>query len=293
MLAGLNLPASSVAGEVVGEGPAAEVIGGPAQDKTVRAAAVAVAPSQAAVALAVEADHRLGLPSPASRIARRLTDTLTGLVLDEVTDLDSGGTPVAISRFDLDGQLISSVRLGFVATTGRGIPATAAVESAATIVAGLRVATTGSPAVTPRTAGGWLIRWSRRFAGISVPGDGVGVQLAPDGSFHAIVRTQHPLAAAPTAPIDPARVRLLAEARLNGWLAPGLRREAAISSVALAWVAPNDTFGDLIPGGRGGLLRLAWIVRVTTSGSLAGRFSGLELAFDAGDGTPLGGDLLE
>lgn len=292
MLAGLNLPASSLAGEVVGQGRAAEAVGGPGQDQAVKAAALAVAPSQAAVALAVEADHRLGLPSPARRIAHRLTDTVTGLVLDEVTDLDAGGTPVAISRFDLDGQLVSSVRLGFVATTGRGIPAAAAAESAATIVAGLRVATAGSPAVTPRTAGGWLIRWSRTFAGISVPGDGVGVQLAADGSFHAIVRTQHQLAA-PTAPIDPARVLLLAGKRLDGWLAPGLRHEAAISSVALAWVAPNDTFGDLIPGGRGGLLRLAWIVRVTTSGSLAGRFSGLELAFDAGDETPLGGDLLE
>jgi hypothetical protein len=41
------------------------------------------------------------------------------------------------------------------------------------------------------------------------------------------------------------------------------------------------------------VLRLAWIVRVTMNGSLVERLAGLELAFDAGDGTPLGGDLLE
>jgi len=297
MLAGLNRPAAGVAGDFVPGGPAAAVVGVPAQNLAGTAAALpaalAVASSHAAVALAVEADRRLGLPSPTSRIADRLTDTATGLVLDEVTDLDAGGTPFSISRFDMAGRLVSSVRLGFVASTGQTIPAAAAAEGAAAIVASLGVTTTGSSAVTPRAAGGWLIRWSRTVAGIPVPGDGVGVQLAADGSFHAIVRTEHQLAAAPAAPIDPARLRLLAGARLDGWLAAGLRREAAISSIALAWVAPNDTFGDAIPGGPRGVLRLAWIVRVTTSGSLAGRFGGLELAFDAGNGTPLGGDLLE
>ena len=47
------------------------------------------------------------------------------------------------------------------------------------------------------------------------------------------------------------------------------------------------------PGWHRGTVRLAWIVRVTTSGPLAERLAGLELAFDAGDGTPLGGDILE
>ena len=66
-----------------------------------------------------------------------------------------------------------------------------------------------------------------------------------------------------------------------------------MTGLALAWVAPNDTFGDALPTSSPDELRLAWIVRVTTSGSLAGRLAGLELAFDAGDGSALGGDLLE
>jgi len=66
-----------------------------------------------------------------------------------------------------------------------------------------------------------------------------------------------------------------------------------VSSLGLAWVAPNDTFGDPLPAGRAGSLRLAWVVRVAMSGALADRLAGLELAFDAGDGQPLGGDVLE
>jgi hypothetical protein len=58
-------------------------------------------------------------------------------------------------------------------------------------------------------------------------------------------------------------------------------------------VAPNDTFSDPVPVAPAGTLRLAWVVRVTNSGALAERVAGLELAFDAGDGSPLGGDVLE
>lgn len=246
-----------------------------------------------AIALAAEIDAQLGLPAPASRSVERVTDTASGLVVSEVTDLDGSGTPIAVSRFDLAGRLVSSVRLGFITATGSPISAARAASAATTILARVRMAAPGTPAVTPRAAGGWLVRWVRIVATVPVPGDGIGVQLTGNGEFHAIVRTQHELAAAPAVRIDQAQVRLLVGARLDGWFAGSLRREAAISSLGLAWVAPNDTFGDAIPAGPPGVLRLAWIVRVTAKGSLADRFAGLELAFDAGQGTPLGGDLLE
>jgi hypothetical protein len=107
------------------------------------------------------------------------------------------------------------------------------------------------------------------------------------------VRTEHPVAAVPASTIDEARVRLLAAARLDAWFTGGAHGEATIGSVAKAWVAPNDTFGDPLPAVPAGALRLAWVVRVTTSGALADRLAGLELAFDAGSGMPLGGDVLE
>ena len=246
-----------------------------------------------AVALAAGVETQLGIPTPASRSVERITDTATGLALDEVTDLDIGGTPMGISRFDTGGQLVSSVRLGFVAPSDPSISAGSAAGIAGAILAGLRLAVPGTAAVTPRAAGGWLVRWVRSVGAVPVPGDGAAVQLAGDGSFHAIVRTQHLLAPIPAVLIDALRVRVLAEARLAGWFTADIRADASISSPALAWVAPNDTFGDAPPAASRGAVRLAWIVRVTTSGPLAERLAGLELAFDAGDGTPLGGDILE
>ena len=247
----------------------------------------------AAVALATDVDTRLGLPAPASLSAERLTDAGTGRVVDVVTDLDGDGTPVAISRFDLGGQLVSSVRLGLRSGVGTRVTSGFALSHAATIAASAGIPTSGAASVTTRAAGGWLVRWVRTVGGVAVPGDGVGVQLDADGSFHAIVRTEHPLAPAPSAQIDQARARILARARLDMWLSADLRADATISSITLAWVAPNDTFGDPLPTASPGVLRLAWIVRVTTGGSLADRVAGLEIAFDAGNGTRLGGDVLE
>jgi hypothetical protein len=244
-------------------------------------------------ALATVVDERLGLPVPAGRSVARVTDTATGESLDEVTDLDLGGMPTAITRFDLSGNLVSSVRLGYALPTGTPVTLGAAAAGAATIASHLGVAVTGSPAVTARAAGGWLVRWPRLIGSVPAPGDGVTVQVAGDGAFHAIVRTEHPLAPAPASTIDEARVRLLAGARLAAWFTGEVQGEATVASVAKAWVAPNDTFGDPLPAGPAGTLRLAWVVRVTTSGALAEQLAGLELAFDAGTGLPLGGDVLE
>lgn len=289
MAVGLNRPTAGLADTPVQPGPDAAVVG----RSTPNLVAPAPASARSAIALAARAETRLGLPMPASRRVEQVTDPTTGLALDEVTDLDAAGAPVGISRFDSAGRFVSSVRLGFVPSTGPTISAASAAKGAAAILASIGMVASDNAAVTPRAAGGWLVRWVRLVRAIPVPGDGVGVQLNSDGSFHAIVRTEHRLAAGPAVPIDSARVRRLTSTRLDLWLPADVRGSASVSSPALAWVAPNDTFGDPIPAGPPGVLRLAWIVRVTIHGSLVERLAGLELAFDAGDGTPLGGDLLE
>ena len=253
-------------------------------------AAVAMATT---TALARNVDERLGLPVPASRSVTRVADAATGQSLDEVTDLDVSGKPTAITRFDLSGNLVSSVRLGYSVPTVSPVTQGAAAAGAATIASNLGVPVAGSPVVSSRAAGGWLVRWLRLIGSVPAPGDGVSVQLADSGAFHAIVRTEHAIAPAPASPIDEARVRLLAAARLDAWFTGGAKGEATIASLAQAWVAPSDTFGDPLPAGPAGTLRLAWVVRVTTSGALAEQLAGLELAFDAGTGLPLGGDVLE
>ncbi|HLY15116.1 MAG TPA: hypothetical protein VKR24_12265 [Candidatus Limnocylindrales bacterium] len=254
---------------------------------------LSAAANAAATAQAASLDRRLGLPVPASQVAERLADPVTGLIVDEVRDLDPLGQPIGISRFDPSGQLVSAVQLGFVAPATTVMTTAAVMSRATAVAASAGVTVSGAATTTPRAAGGWLVRWVRTIAGVPVPGDGVSVQLAGDGSFHGVVRTEHPLAAPPVALLSEAQARTLAGARLDAWFTGALHGQATISSLALAWVAPNDSFDDPLPTAPAGTLRLAWVVRVTSSGALADRFAGLELAFDAGDGTPLGGDVLE
>ena len=254
---------------------------------------LSAAAAATATALTASLDQRLGLPVPASRVAERLSDPAGGVIVDEVRDLDTLGQPIAISRFDPAGQLVSSVRLGLIAPGTIALTIAAATSRGQAIATSAGMAVAGTPTATPRAAGGWLVRWVRNIAGIPAPGDGVSVQMAGDGSFHAIVRTEHPLAPLPASTLTEAQARVLAAARLDAWFTGPLDGVASISSLALAWVAPNDTFNDPLPAAPAGTLRLAWVVRVTTSAALAEQVSGLELAFDAGDGSPLGGDVLE
>ena len=266
------------------------------------------AASTGALARASEIEAELALPAPASRSVALVSDRDTGQQVSEVVDLDPAGSPTAISRFDPAGRLLSLVRLGFGPQTSQGLGSAQASQRASSILASLGLAPAslapaglglsglglaGLPAVTPRATGGWLVRWVRLVGAVPVPGDGISIQLAADGSFHALVRTEHRLAQAPAVALDVAYVKLLAEARLDTWFAAGVRGDAAVGQPGLAWVAPNDTFGDAVPPDSVGVVRLAWLIRVTTSGSLAEQVAGIELAFDAGDGTALGGDLLE
>lgn len=254
---------------------------------------LSAAAAATATALTASLDQRLGLPVPASRVAERLSDPASGLIVDEVRDLNSLGQPIAISRFDPAGQLVSSVRLGLIAPGTPALTTVAATSRGQAIAASAGMTVAGTPTATPRATGGWLVRWVRNIAGIPAPGDGVSVQVSGDGSFHAIVRTEHPLAPLPASTLTEAQARVLAATRLDAWFTGPLHGLAGISTLALAWVAPNDTFSDPLPAAPAGTLRLAWVVRVTTSGALADQVSGLELAFDAGDGSPLGGDVLE
>jgi hypothetical protein len=287
-----------VAGSLVTAGLGRAAVGLPTGAAEGATGPVLPAPATtAALALAAQVDTNLGLAAPASRTVEHVTDAASGQVLDEVTDLDAAGLPIGISRFDSAGGLVSSIRLGFVTQGGPTIAAAAAGSAAQAILARVGIVpgavTPAGPSVGPRAAGGWLVRWTRLVGSVPVPGDGIVVQLDPGGSFHGVARTQHGLAPLPASTIGTTQVRSLAGARLDTWLAAVLRDEATIATVALAWVVPNDTFGDPIPAGSPSLLRLAWVVRVTTTGSLADSLGGLELAFDAGSGAPLGGDVLE
>jgi hypothetical protein len=118
------------------------------------------------------------------------------------------------------------------------------------------------------------------------------VRTWADGSLHTAARHERPLAERPGRLLPEEEAQRLARERLTAWLDARSAGEWRIDGASLAWVAPNDTFEGAAPDAPAGILRLAWVVRVTTGGELAAAVRGVELYLDAGDGRLLGGDVL-
>ncbi len=264
------------------------VAGGP----STRTVAVAPVEVNRAVSRAAGLEKALGLPGVTHR-SERLDDRFEHLVYDEVASADSSGRDVAIARFDPDGRVVMAIALGWQPGRGRALDRDAAASRGLAIAeaAGLKVS--GRPAVVPSAgAGGWSVSWPRTDGGIPVPGDGVQVSLWTDGSFHALSRRERPLAAAPIRRMPAGGARSLAEsivARRFGGGAVDLH----VAATELAWVAPNDTWSPDRPDAPAATLRLAWIVRFEAGGSLAGHVRLVEYWIDAGNGSLIGGDLVE
>ena len=251
-------------------------------------------PSAAAVAgRAVGHERVLGLGAVARRTVDRVVDRRGHRTYDEVTDLDARGRPVAVIRYGLDGRLLAATRLGWQPGTGRALATgTEAIRAADRLARSVGIAPVGRGVAQSRGANGWSVRWDRVAAGVPVPGDGLRLQLWADGSFHGLAISEHPLAARPATTIPATTAEATVGALLDRWIPAAARRDARIAGAALAWVAPNDTFEPARPDAPAEVRRLAWVVSVRSSGTLAGTLRGLEVSIDAGDGTLLGGDVL-
>ena len=108
------------------------------------------------------------------------------------------------------------------------------------------------------SSAGWTVAWDRRVAGIPVPGDGLRIQLWPDGSVHGLTRSERTLAARPAVLLDEARARAVVRGALDTWFTGDARGQVAVGGIALAWVPPNDTFAAG-PDAPSPVLRLAWV----------------------------------
>ncbi len=242
---------------------------------------------------AARTERTLGLGGLTRRTVDRVVDRRGQRTYDEVTGLDAGGRPVAVLRYALDGRLIGATRLGWRAGSGPALAAGANAVQAADRLARALGATPVGPGTAARSgANGWSVRWARTVDGVPVPGDGLRMQLWPDGSFHGLVASEHPLAARPTSTIPAASAGAIVAALLDRWVPVAERRDARVVGAALAWVAPNDTFEPAKPDAPADIRRLAWVVSVRSSGGLTETLRGLEVSVDAGDGTLLGGDVL-
>jgi len=260
--------------------------------RSTRAVDLAASQADRAKARGRQLAAALGLPGVSQRV-ERLDDRFEHRTYDEVTSLDAAGREVAIARFETDGTVAMAVVLEWRPGAGARLDQAAAEARgvAAARAAGLDVR--GGPAVVASAgSGGWSITWSRVVDGVSVRGDGVHVALWPDGSFHGLNRIERPLAAAPPRPIAAGVAQNMAEAWAAQRYGP-VAADLAVSAVERAWVAPNDTFAPNGLDAPAETLRLAWLVRLDAQGALADRLRSVEIWLDAGNGSVLGGDVVE
>jgi len=261
-----------------------------AGQRSTRTLAIEATTAARAVEHAAALSRALGLPAGAGTV-QRLDDRFEHQTYDEVVSRDRAGRAVALARFGTDGRVVMALALGWHGSSARSVGRAVAADRAAAFVKASDVGVTGTPSIAA-VSSGWSVRWSRVAAGAPVLGDGVRVLLWPDGSFHGLAVSARSLAAAPDRRIPAAKAEQLAErtaAARYGTKASG----PSVESSRLAWVAPNDAWNAAAPDAPGGTLRLAWVVTLRADGQLAERLRGLQVWVDAGDGTVVGGDVME
>ena len=250
---------------------------------------ITVGQQATAMATATRIGHALGLPTGSRRTVTRLADRFEGGTVDEVTTFDAGGRPLAILRLDVGGAVRTAVALGWHTATGRLTPdqaRTAAGRLAA--AAGLPPSGTAEARLDPAGAG-WTVLWPRHVAGAPVRGDGLWVRLWADGTFHSVANQTSELAPEPPTRIAPAVAIDIIRDHLAGWDLEG----ASLAAPVLAWVAPNDLLDPALADAPSAVRRLAWVVRVSPSPASGSTLRAVEIDVDAGDGSLLGGDVLE
>jgi len=288
-VAGAALALGAPGGMSRGDAADRFVAGGPVTDRT----PVAADRAASTLALAAAFRSRLGLSQPATSRVERVVDRFDGSAYDEVTASDGAGRALHLERFDAQGRLVGAVAFGWQADGGTPLANAALARARGNrLAADLGLEPSGTPDVRQGPDGtGWTLTWPRQVDGVPVAGDGVRVDLWPDGRMHAMLRTERPLAPRPSTTLDEATARNRATATL-GTMFGGRSGQVRISSLGLAWVAPNSAFDPTGPDAPGTTLRLAWVAEARTSGELADGLRAVKLFLDAGTGTLIGGDVL-
>jgi hypothetical protein len=289
----LLLPVAAVTA-IVGIGAPASQGADPfvAGGRSTRGVAVSASQAGEAVARGEALAAALGMPG-VSRRSQRLDDRFEHRIYDEIVSFDERGRETAIARFDVDGEVVMAVVLGWRRPDPSPIGRDAAAVRAADFARAAGLTVNGEPLVRASAgAGGWTALWARMVDGIPVVGDGIRISVWSDGSFHGLDRTERPLAPAPANQLG-ADAAKAAAATLVGTRFGATADDLDLAAAERAWVAPNDTWDPARPDAPDPVLRLAWVVRFEARGPLAERVRFVEYWIDAGDGRLLGGDVVE
>lgn len=237
----------------------------------------------------------LEMPDGAQSKATHVKDLARTVEYDEVVEEDAAGQAVALTQVDGAGQLLAAVRLdrpGKVkAPLGRGDALKKAAAGAS--AAGVVVPDQGEAVENPGV-GGWDVTWRRTRDGVPVRGDEVRVHLREDGVIGSVGQVNHQLAAAPGSKLSRAQAKAMAGERTKQWSSRAIvNADFTVGDADLAWVGPNAAFDASKIGATEQPYRLSWVVTVTPTGEAAAYVRQVMLFLDAGDGSLIGGDVVE
>jgi hypothetical protein len=263
-----------------------------------------VGPAQKAVAITAD-DHPevftradktrdgFGFPVGVKKVGRHVHDASQNSDYDEVSEVGSNGQPLALTQFDGSGRLTTAVRFDAIASPKVRTTGDAATKAAqrGLALSGLTVmgqARTDSNAVD----GGWDVQWARAAEGTTVRGDETRVHLWADGRIQTVARVEHQLAPAPTRRLSQPDARVIVDRQLDQWSGKGGVRYT-VTDMALEWVGPNAAFDASKLNAAPTPYRLSWVVNVKPSAEAADYIRLITLYVDAGDGSVIGGDVVE
>jgi len=235
----------------------------------------------------------LGLPSGVAREGRHVIDRNQADEYDAVSELDAAGAPIVEIRFSPSGGLTLAVRLDRGRGAGTGLTASKASAAARRGLAAVGIAPVGAESVdADAVQGGWQIHWDRSQRGIGVRGDETRVHVLADGSIGSVARVDHPLAAEPERRIGSDAARRAVAACADTWFA-GTESGYRLDPPALQWIEPNGLFDGSTPMASAAPYRLAWVIDLRPTGPAALSVGLVTVFVDAGDGSLLGGDVVQ
>jgi hypothetical protein len=242
---------------------------------------------------AVRARDALGFPVGAQRTGKHIRDSYRSTDYDEVEEADGAGRTLALTQFDPVGRLISAVRFDLPSASSPKVDRDAATKSAMRGISAAGVAAAGRyQADANPVLGGWDVHWDRSQDGFKVRGDETRVHVWPDGRIQSVAHVEHELAVAPGQRLGIDDAKKVVTGQFDRWFA-GRGSGYAVGQMSLEWVAPNAAFDATKLSASPAPYRLAWVVNVKPSGVAADYVSLVTLYVDAGDGTVLGGDVVE
>lgn len=235
----------------------------------------------------------LGFPQGSSRTGKHVHDGYRGLDYDEVSDVDAAGQPVALTQFDARGHLVDAVRFDPPSAIGAKVTGDAATKTAQHGLAVSGISVAGQPETdTDQVAGGWNVHWSRTQSGLPVRGDEARVHIRPDGRIQSVAQVEHSLAPAPARRLGQAEAQQAVSKQFDAWFADK-GSGYTVQGLALEWVGPNAAFDETKLGAAPEPYRLAWVANVKPTGLASDYLSLITVYVDAGNGTIIGGDVVE